>query len=252
MKLAALKPFLEKAAESRNPEIRKKADDLLDIMVAEQAQEQVAVPEVQGQGTDSADQTQKKDEVDALILPAFPDLAQPEGVDSSFGKTASAYTADVTIQDLPKETQADIDKLVKINNPKARIVQYGMVVDELTPKVDSHNFEMALEHINKDLASKGKRAMGDKFQDKIKSKYILMLNDRIIDGHHYLALAKALGITCSLRVLDLTAMRFQEKRGSLIYMIKRSYGQDHYSRESRATTARHSRVPAIRRRERAR
>ena len=241
MDLTKLKPFLEKAAASRNPELKKKADDLLDIMVANQAQEQVVAPEVQGQGTDSANQTQKKDEVDALILPAFPELAQQDGVDSSFGKISSAYTSDVTIKDLPKETQADITKLIKVTNPSARIIQYGMVIDELLPKVDSHNFEAAEEHIKKDIAEKGKRAMGDKFQDKVKTKYILMLNDRIIDGHHYLALAKVLGISCSLRVLDLSPIRFQEKRSSLIEIIKQSYGKNNNRRESGSPTLRYSR-----------
>lgn len=252
MNLKNLQDFLVKSAASKNRLLKKRADDLLDTMVAQQQFEQVTAPEIHGQGQDAANKSQKKDEVDALILPAFQDLAQAEGVESSFGKAASAYMSDVAIKDLPKATQTDIARLIPVSNPKARIVQYGMVVDELLPKVDSHNFEVAEEHVKSDITTKGKRAMGDQFQDKVKAKYILMLNDRIIDGHHYLALAKVLGITCSLRVLDLTPIRFQEKRGSLINVVKRSYGQDYNSRKGGSTTPRRPGISLLPRRERAR
>ena len=47
-------------------------------------------------------------------------------------------------------------------------------------------------------------------------KYILLLNDRIIDGHHHLAKAERGKITRSLPVLDLSPLRHQaaaEKTG---------------------------------------
>jgi hypothetical protein len=40
-------------------------------------------------------------------------------------------------------------------------------------------------------------------------KYVLLMNDRLIDGHHFLAKAEKGKVSKSLPVLDLTALRFQ-------------------------------------------
>jgi hypothetical protein len=245
MNFKNLKGFLEKSAASRNLRIKKQANNLMEAVMAAQEEEQVVAPEIHEESPDAAIKDQGKDQVDQLLLPAFPELAKEDGIDSSFGKSASAYVTDVAIKDLPKDTKETIEKFVPVLNPNAKVVQYGMVVDELRPKVDHHNYESACDHIKKDYAKDGKRTMGDKFQDKVKTKYILMLNDCIIDGHHFLALADKLGITCSLRVLDLTPMRFQEKRGSVLQMIKRSYEQDHNSRKGGISVPRNSRSPFI-------
>ena len=249
MNLHNLKPFLTKAGESRNPQIKKRADNLLEAVMAAQEEEQVVAPDLHDESPDAAIKDQKKDQVDQLLLPAFPELSKEDGIDSSFGKAASAFVTDICLRDLPKETKEAIAKLTPVTNTSAKVVQYGMVVDELLPKVDHHNYESATEHIKKDFAEKGKRAMGDKFQEKIKNKFILLLNDCIVDGHHFLALAHQLGITCSLRVLDLTPMRFQEKRGSLLSLIKQSqYGKDNNSRKGGIRLPRYSRGQTVLRR----
>ena len=54
-----------------------------------------------------------------------------------------------------------------------------------------------------------KEAARDAFFKKAKEKYILLVNDQIVDGHHFLAKAKYFNVTNSLNVLDLTPARFQ-------------------------------------------
>ena len=211
MNLQKLKPFLLKSASSKNASIKKVANDVLDRIMAEQADEQVPVPELQDLGPDAANKVKDKDEVDELIHPVFKDLTMPDPNASTFGKIASAYVSDLQIKSLPKDTQKDILKFFPNCSSNIEVVNYGMTVNELLPKVDPYNFHQAEENIKKELNEKGKKVMGDKLQEKINSKYILLLNDSIIDGHHYLALAKALNITCSLKVLDLTVIRFQLK-----------------------------------------
>ena len=222
MNLTRLNPFLLNISSSRNQHLRKQANDVLSNMIANQSDEQVADPTVQAQGTDMANKVQNKDEVDQLIAPAFPELAKPENDDSSFGKTASAFITDLRISDLPKETQEDIDKFIPTEgNKDALVIQYGMVFSELLNKVDQHNFKLAEEHLKKELAEKGKRVLSDRFQEKINTKYILLLNDNLIDGNHFLALTKLLNITCSLRVLDLTPVRFQQAKTTTLQKLQR-------------------------------
>jgi hypothetical protein len=251
MDFQKLDRFLKKASESPNSELRKKADAFLDQLIENQEDGQVAVPEFESKEK-GPDSQAHKDIVDQMLLPAFKDLAVSEQDDSTFGKVGSAYTSDIPIKDLPEGTRNDIIRLVPIaTNNKAKIVQYGMVVDELLPKVDKHNFEVAEEHVKKDLASQSKRVLGDKFQEKLKDKYILLLNDTIVDGHHFLALAKVLNITCSLRVLDLTPIRFQlQKSSSLLETLRNE--QSNYSRKGGTTIPLYTRVSSVFRRERAR
>ena len=110
---------------------------------------------------------------------------------------------------------------------------------------------MAEEKIKSEMAKRGKRSMGDDFQDMAHDKYVMLLNDRIVDGHHFLALAKALNISSSLRALDLTPLRFQEKRGSVLDLIRQKYGQNNNRRQGGAFAARHPRIPVLHRRQRA-
>ena len=117
-------------------------------------------------------------------------------------KQASAYVRDVKISTLPDDVKADIKRFA--SDTSGTVIQYGMCVDELLPKVDKHNFELAEEH-TKSFKDK------DEFYKKLKTKYILLMNDSIIDGHHFLAKAKAINCTCSLNVLDLTPLRFEKK-----------------------------------------
>lgn len=252
MNFELLRPFVKRASASPNKELQKKADQFMETLINSQEDEGIVAPGFEAKNKTLAG-TPKKDIVDQMILPAFPELAQPDEDDTTFGKVSSAFTSDLLLKDVPKETRADIKRLVPIaTNPEAKVVQYGMVVEELLPKVDEINFIQAEERVKQDLADKGKRALGDKFQDKLKTKYILLLNDKIVDGHHFLALAKVLGITCSLRVLDLTPIRFQiQKSSSLLEKIAK-HEQINYSRKGGTPVSLQSRIAPIFRGQRAR
>lgn len=171
------------------------------------------------------------------VMPEIYEDSQAEA--SSFGKTedqiiehgvqnktASAYIKDVAIRDLPSDTIKDISKF--IDSKSAKVILYGMCVSELLPRVDHYNFEQAEEHINESFKGKSESKLKDEFFKKSKNKYILILNEKIIDGHHFLAKAKRLNVTSSLNVLDLTPVRFQEKVGSdLLTKLKTIYACNH-------------------------
>ena len=233
MDVSRFKGFLEKEAQDGGLVIKKMANNLLDAVLSAEQDEQVSPEGVQAKDTKGVNGEPAKDVADEMIGNTFPDLQQPDPNDSSFGKVASAFISDVAIRSLPKSTQEDINKLIPVNSKDIKVVQYGMVVDELMPKVDPHNFNVAEEHIKAKLKKDGKKKLGDEFQEKNPTKYILLNNDQIIDGHHFLCLAKALGITCSLKVLDLTVIRFQEntKKASLLIDVYRDqYGSNNNCR----------------------
>jgi hypothetical protein len=121
-------------------------------------------------------------------------------------RSASAYQRDIPFGNLPKDTQKDILQFFPARKIDL-IPVYGMVADELIPKADPHNLKSAQEHIK----GESKKKLGKEVYEKSDSKYLLLVNDRLIDGHHYLAKAIAAGVTRTLKVLDLTALRFQEK-----------------------------------------
>lgn len=214
MNFSKLQPFIEQSAKSSNLKIKEAADSLVDQMIAAQEAEEIAQPTLHNQGNNQPLTQKPKDDVDQQIDGWMADISKPDPDASEFGKAAASYSADVVIDSLPKATQQEILKFVPTNK-KNKVVQYGMVVDELIPKVDHHNYETALANVKKECKSIGKKAMGDKFQDKVKDKYILILNDCVIDGHHFIALAQVLGISCSLKVLDLTPLRFQKSAEAL-------------------------------------
>ena len=221
MNLNPFKSFVIHSQTSRNPLVKRAADELAQQMNQSQETEDTSQPYLQKQEAGSPINEAPKDQIDQTMAQVMPDLEKNVTDDKSqFGKAASAYAADVEVGSLPKATQEDIKKFAPAAKAKTKLVQYGMVTSELLPKVDQHNYKSAKAHIQEDIKKNGKRAAGDKFQDKVDDKYILLLNDQIIDGHHMLALADALGISCSLKVLDLTPIRFQlEKRSSLLYAL---------------------------------
>lgn len=79
-----------------------------------------------------------------------------------------------------------------------------MTVPELLAKADPHNLETARGRVsrttNRDCAA-AVHASSDKF--------VLLLNDKVLDGHHHLARAEKGKVTRSLPVLDLTPLRYQ-------------------------------------------
>jgi hypothetical protein len=125
-------------------------------------------------------------------------------------RCASAYIGDIKASDLPASARKDIEGILPDYAEDAMAIQYGMVVDELVAKADPHNWKQAMEHVEQGMKGKDFEKTKQEFFDK-KDKYILLINDRIADGHHYLARAKFLGITNSLKVLDLSPLRLSSK-----------------------------------------
>jgi len=233
MNFKLLQPFIEKQAKSANPKIKQAAESLLDQVISAQQAEEISQPTLHAQESSKPLSDRPKDEVDLKIDKWMPDVAQPEPSVSEFGKAAASYSSDISIDSLPKDTQQDIFKFVPSTDKSNKVVQYGMVVDELLPKADHHNLELADKTIKAEQSKIGKKAIADKFQSKIDNKYILLLNDKIVDGHHFLSLAKLLNISCSLKVLDLTPLRFQKKAATSLFH-KLSYGVRNNSRKGAA------------------
>lgn len=163
------------------------------------------------------------DQASALLCKSLPELDKPSPTQelSSFGKVsclkalknklnkqASAFVRDVCVKDLPADVQKDVYRFIP-KDDKLKVIQYGAVVSDLLPKVDSKNWESAKAH------SKGFKDK-DAFYKKAPNKYILIVNDTIVDGHHFLAKAQAIGATNSLNVLDLTPVRFQKQSNDLL------------------------------------
>lgn len=122
-------------------------------------------------------------------------------------RKASAFVQDVKFGNLPKSVQKDVKMFVHGARNDTLLIQYGMVVLELLKKVDPENFKLAKSH----MADKENKTLEKEFYDKSDDKYILLVNDRIVDGHHFLAKAEKIGATRTLKVLDLTPARFQKR-----------------------------------------
>ena len=118
---------------------------------------------------------------------------------------ASSYVGDISFNKLPDDVAKDVERFVPEVKASTKLARYGMTVNELRLKVDPHNFSTAMGHCE------GQEQDRDEFESRRDGKYILIVNDRIVDGHHFLAKAECLGITSSLNVLDLTPARFQVK-----------------------------------------
>ncbi len=122
----------------------------------------------------------------------------------------SAFIEDTEFSALPKDVKADVLRFVDAK-AGTRFIHYGMVVKELIGKADPANLKTARAHVKKLSAKKAFDAV--KMATAKGEKYILLMNDRIVDGHHFLAKAEKSGITSSLNVLDLTPSRFQFSAG---------------------------------------
>jgi len=248
--LLQLLPFIKRAAASSNPMVAGQAALMEQSMQAGE-DEQVADPHLEGEhqhqlNTDGS--PQQKDDLDQLFLKVMPEVKldeQNKDVKTNeplkeFGgakietntppetKLASAFIRDAAVTSLPSNTQDDIAKFSPTKKA-VQVVQYGMVVKELLPKVDRHNFDVAEAHVKREFEGKDTKKLKAEFLEKSKTKFILILNDSVIDGHHFLAKAKQLNITSSLNVLDLTPIRFQEKKASvrqpntLLNQLRRSW-----------------------------
>lgn len=116
----------------------------------------------------------------------------------------SAYIGDVAISDLPAEVRETVAAFAAAPEG-ARVLRYGMTVPELIDKADQHNLDTARHHLRNVGVAEASTAVRER-----PGKFILLINDRIIDGHHHLAKAEKGKVTSSLAVLDLTPLRYQE------------------------------------------
>jgi hypothetical protein len=258
--------FVGESIRSSNPLIKSAANDLADmLMPGTMGEEDEEVVDSDVEKDPSFGNSEPQQEEDQILDQAMPELEQPNKFDKSpFGqiksfinltspvvhktgsvldhlKRASAYINDIDIKELPKDVQLDIRRFIPVDKDIS-VVQYGMVVKELLPKVDKHNYEQAKLHISKEYVVNKK--MKDEFFEKAKNKYIFILNDKIIDGHHFLAKAQALGITSSLKVLDLTPIRFQEKT-SMLNILRKRYVKNHNRRKNTPKALSSKRSPRV-------
>lgn len=120
----------------------------------------------------------------------------------------SAYIEDMTFSGLPKDVQKDVLRFVDAQKGTP-VVHYGMTVKELIAKADPENLKAARKALGTLRASRAAAEVLGRVKDG--SKYILLMNDRIVDGHHFLAKAERGQVTSSLNVLDLTPARLETR-----------------------------------------
>ena len=116
----------------------------------------------------------------------------------------SAFIEDMTFSALSKDVQTEVLRFVDAQKGTP-VVHYGMGVKELLAKADAVNLASARKAQGTLRASRARDEVLGKIKDG--SKYILLMNDRIVDGHHFLAKAERGNVTSSLNVLDLTPAR---------------------------------------------
>ena len=239
MEFKPLISLLHKLADSPNPALQEKAVSLNQQLGFDQ-EEQIVAPDLEKKHLEEAGNNEVTVE-DQMLQQALPELDESKTDVSTFGKIsvfkylkqkqASAFIRDTTIKDLPDAVATEVSRFTG-DVKERKVIEYGMVVSELIPKVDRHNFDQAIAHVKESLKSISRKKALDEFFTKAKSKCIILLNDKIIDGHHFLAKAKLLDITSSLKVIDLTPIRFQEKKASvsLLTAFKSNYVACNYSR----------------------
>lgn len=106
----------------------------------------------------------------------------------------SAFMGDVMLASLPADTQAEIERIA----PGSRLRKFGMTVSELLPKADPHNMDAARKRIR---YCRNGACAEEVYANS--EKHVLMMNDRVVDGHHYLAKAEKGRVTKSLPVIDI-------------------------------------------------
>ena len=233
--------LLKAAAETQDPGLQNDMVQLLqhltpDQMIQQHEDDEVIAPEL-NTGLPSQNKGLKGPE-DLLLRQAMPEIQQPNPeTPETFGKLnpvapvqkvsmlamlkraravnikMSAYIKDTNVSDLPEKVQEDVRRFIPKTPKNPVVIHYGMMVKELLDRADAQNYKSASEAVKKELdgLSKEKREEArNAFFKKAKEKYILLVNDAIVDGHHFLAKAKYFNVTNSLNVLDLTPARFQQ------------------------------------------
>lgn len=148
-------------------------------------------------------------------IAGLPSQGLPPGAPLTIIK--SAFLGDAKLSELPESVRKTAAQFHTAPDT-SRVARYGMTVPELLPKADPHNLETARGHAAK-MTQKAAR-------EAVKSdpeKHILLVNDRIVDGHHHLAKAERGKLTRSLPVLDLTPLRFQEAEFAAGYLAEKCF-----------------------------
>jgi hypothetical protein len=203
-------------------------DELSDTDVTSNSGEQRSSENIEGELMNGAFQEldaqnqidEEKEEVNMVETPQ--EISNAQG---PVQKVASAFIRDVMIKDLPEKVRNETYRFVP-GSSNAHVIHYGMVCKELLPKVDKANFTVAEGHVSK---LPKKELDKNKLLNDMKLKYIFLLNDKVVDGHHFLAKIKAAGITSSLNVLDLTPARIHTanvKKASLFSILQQQLKQN--------------------------
>jgi hypothetical protein len=209
MNLSPLIPFLELTKVSSHEPISKLAAGVIGRITSQPAPVPPTSPLAQ-----TNEQAEQAGEDEVEPVPTSPDKMNMEGRimeqgfndlkdDAPAEKVASAYIKDVAFKDLPKTVQKEVERFAKCR-ADTKFIHYGMVVSELLSRVDPHNFAIAKDHLKKEKVDKSA------LYDKAKTKYILIVNESVVDGHHFIAACDKAGLTSSLNVLDLSPARFQK------------------------------------------
>jgi hypothetical protein len=119
----------------------------------------------------------------------------------------SSFIKDVAFKDLPAAGRKDIRAFHPAIGDDTLVSHYGMVAKELSGKADPQNLAAARKNVGK----LSKKACADEVMAQRGKKFVLLNNDQIVDGHHFLAKAERGRVTASLHVIDLTPSRFQEE-----------------------------------------
>lgn len=117
----------------------------------------------------------------------------------------SSFVKDVEVRKLPGHVQKEIARFITVK-PGTKVAHYMMGADELMAKADPHNMAAARLKIEKEMSQKAARAEVHARRDH---KMVLIMNDKMVDGHHYTGKADYGKYTSSLHVLDLSPSRFQ-------------------------------------------
>ena len=193
--IAAAREAIELGVDTRSRIARENACDFEEI-TAELGREErlrkaagLGAPEVEGQGISKEGKGKKPEK------PAEASAVK------------SAFIGEVAFRDLPPGAKETVAQFAECD-ATSKVIRYGMTVPELLAKADQHNLETARKHCRRLTIAEA----GDIVRGRA-DKFILVHNDRIIDGHHHLAKAEKGKVTSSLPVLDLTPLRFQAKNG---------------------------------------
>jgi hypothetical protein len=145
-------------------------------------------------------------------VPAGPPALKGLGQLAREMRKKAAWIQDVRVSELPESVRHDLVRFLPADVPDPLVMHYGMTVNDLLPRVDPNNWKVARTRVRDELHRLSKPARSKevgRLMRKVAEKYVFLVNDRIVDGHHFLARADELRVSSSLNVLDLTPVRFQ-------------------------------------------